>query len=241
MLLLFSLCTIPAASQKKSPPLQFTHVAGNLYAYVSYGYYQQETYPANAMYMVTPVGIVLFDTPWDSSYFQPLLDSLQNRHHQPVVLCISTHFHDDRTGGLEYYQAKGIRTYTTAMTDSLCRINHNKRAAFLIPSDTTIQIGGSTLRTFYPGPGHAPDNIVIWFPKERVLYGGCFLKSVEDTSLGNLEDADVHAWETALKKLQHAFPQPAYVIVGHNDWHNKQSIAHTLALVRAYNRTHREP
>lgn len=225
--------------QMEKYPLEITPLTRNLFVYVSHGFFAGKPYPANAMYLVTPRGVVLFDTPWDKAYFQPLLDSIWNRHHKKVILCISTHFHDDRTGGLAYYNAKGIKTYTTHLTDSLSKVNHNNRASSLMPGDTTFHVGGHTFQTYYPGPGHAPDNIVIWFPKEKVLYGGCLVKSVAVDNLGNLGDADVIAWGRSLQKIQRRFPDPTYVIVGHKAWRDKRSIAHTLAMITAYKKTQR--
>lgn len=239
-LLLFLFCLIASTGfcQQNKYPLQITHLSGNFYVYVSYGTYDGQHYPANAMYLVTKKGVILFDTPWGKQYYQPLLDSLWNRYHKKVIMCISTHFHDDRTGGLKYYRTKGIKTYTTHQTDSLCIIHHNHRAQFLIPDDTTFQVGEYTFQTFYPGGGHTKDNIVIWFPKQRILYGGCLIKSVQDKNLGNLEDADVKAWPHSLKLLQKKFPNPAFVIVGHHDWHNKNSIQHTIDMAEGYDKEH---
>jgi len=62
--------------------------------------------PSNSMYLVTNGHVVLFDTPWDEAQFQPLLDSIETKHHLPVILCIVTHYHADRTAGLEYYRQK---------------------------------------------------------------------------------------------------------------------------------------
>lgn len=214
--------------------LQITHLTGSLYVYVSYGSYGGEHYPANAMYMVTKKGVVLFDTPWDKEYFQALLDSIWVRHHKKVIMCISTHFHDDRTAGLEYYASRGIKTYTTRLTDSLSAVNHNSRARFFIPFDTTFEVGGDAFQIYYPDPGHTRDNLVVWFPRQKVLYGGCLIKSVDDKSLGNLEDADVDEWDSSLLRLQRKFPDPSYIIVGHHDWRNNHSIQHTLQLVYDY-------
>lgn len=239
LLLLCCITALTGYSQQDKYPLQITHLSGNLYTYISYGSYSGERYPANALYLVTDKGVVLFDTPWNEEYYQPLLDSIWARHHQKVIMCISTHFHDDRTGGLKYYASKGIKTYTTRKTDSLCIINHNNRARFLIPEDTTFHVGGYTFQTYYPGPGHTEDNIVIWLPKQKILYGGCLIKSVQDTNLGNLGDANVKEWGRSLRKLQQKFPNPTFVIVGHNDWSNKNSIQHTIDLVSAYNKAHR--
>lgn len=55
------------------------------------------------MYLVAKDGVVLFDTPWDTTQFQPLLDSIKLKHDKNVIICIATHAHEDRTGGLEYY------------------------------------------------------------------------------------------------------------------------------------------
>jgi metallo-beta-lactamase class B len=232
---LFAIISLQTIAQNKYH-LKITHLTDNLYVYVSYGTYQGLHYPANAMYMVTDKGVVLFDTPWGKHYYQPLLDSIWNRHHKKVILCISTHFHEDRTGGLKYYNGKGIKTYTTYMTDSLSILDHNNRAKFLLYQDTTFHVGQNSFTTYYPGPGHTSDNIVIWLPKQKVLYGGCFIKSVSDSSLGNLEDANVQEWGNSLRRLQNKFPDPRFIIVGHNGWADKQSIQHTLQLVDTANR-----
>jgi metallo-beta-lactamase class B len=184
--------------------------------------------------MVTSRGVVLFDTPWDSTQFQPLLDSIKARHNKKVVACISTHFHQDRTAGLEYYRSKGIKTYTTALTDSLSRLNNKKRAEFLIPNDTLFSIGEHQFQTYFGGWGHSPDNIVIWFDKEKILYGGCLVKSTEADDLGNLSDANIKAWAATIKKIQHKFNNPDYIIPGHMDWHSTESLSHTLNLIQQY-------
>jgi len=153
-------------------------------------------------------------------------------------MCISTHFHADRTGGLKYYRSKGIKTYSTHQTDSLCLVHHDNRARYLIPTDTTFNIGAYRFQTYYAGPGHTKDNIEILFPKEKILYGGCFIKSVDDKTLGNIDDADVKEWGNSLQKLQKKFPDAQIVICGHNNWHDRNSIQHTKNMIMDYNKNH---
>lgn len=131
------------------------------------------------MYVVSRNGVTLFDTPWDSTQFQPLLDSIKMRHNKSVGLCIATHWHSDRTEGLEYYKQQGISTYTTALTDQFCKENNKKRAAFLMTGDTTFHIAPYSFEVYYPGEGHTADNIIVWFEKEKILYGGCLIKGAE--------------------------------------------------------------
>jgi metallo-beta-lactamase class B len=161
-----------------------------------------------------------------------LLDSIKARHHQEVVLCISTHYHEDRTGALAFLKAKGIKTYSSLQTYELCKQKGMHQAAFYFTKDTVFNAGNHSFQTYYPGPGHTADNIVIWLAKEKILYGGCFVKSTEATDLGNLSDANVQQWPTSIHKTLNKFPDPAYVIPGHQGWANTQSLQYTLKLLR---------
>jgi metallo-beta-lactamase class B len=226
------------AQSDNNHALRIEHLADNFYVYESWSEYKPGTYySSNAMYLVTNEGIVLFDTPWDKKDFQPLLDSIEQKHHKKVILCIATHSHADRTAGLEYYRSRGIKTYTTQLTDSISALTGEKRAEFLFENDTVFKIAEYTFETFYPGPGHAPDNIVIWFPHQKVLYGACFIKSTETDNLGNLSDANPVEWEKNMRKLIARYPDPFYVITGHQDWHNLDSEKYTLQLLTKFNKT----
>jgi metallo-beta-lactamase class B len=222
---IFSLTNI--FGQAPDSNLQITRLTGDFYIYTTYNLYKGERIPANGMYLVTDKGVVLFDTPWDTAQFQPLLDSIQSKHNKTVMLCIPTHFHDDRTGGLEYYRQQGIKTYTTALTDEFSKKNNKKRAEFLIAKDTVFSIGGYSFETFYPGQGHTPDNIVIWFKKQKILYGACLIKSVEDEDLGYLGDANKTEYAATVKNVQKKCRKPKYVITGHGDWTHVKALQHT--------------
>ena len=213
--------------QGKNNDLQITPLTGDFYIYTTYNLYEGEKIPANGMYLVTAKGVVLFDTPWDTAQFQPLLDSIKVRHQKQVVLCISTHFHEDRTAGLEFYRSQGIKTYTTILTDSLSKKTNKKRAESLIAKDTIFNIGGYTFETYYPGPGHSPDNIIIWFNEQQLLYGACLIKSASDDNLGNLGDANKLEYASTIKKVQKKCRNPKYIIVGHGDWTDLRSLKHT--------------
>lgn len=222
--------------QSSDSSLQITRLTGDFYIYTTYNLYKEHKVPANGMYLVTPKGVVIFDSPWDTTQFQPLLDSIWARHHQPVAICIPTHFHDDRTGGLEYYRRKGIKTYTTVRTDELSKQHNKKRAEFLMTKDTVFNIGKYSFETYYPGEGHAPDNIVIWFKQQKILYGACLIKSTEDENLGNLSDANKAEYANTVKRVQQKCKRPRYVIVGHGDWSSTRSLAHTLEMAEALNK-----
>lgn len=213
--------------------LKIQHLRGNLYVYTTYNLFSGNPFPSNSMYMVTDEGVVLIDTPWDKNQFQPLLDSIQRRHNKDVVLCISTHNHDDRTAGLDYYKSKGIKTYSSKHTYDRCVANGNPKAAYTFAKDTVFTVGGHKLEAYYPGEGHTPDNITIWFPEEEVLYGGCLVKSVENDGLGNIADANLKDWGKTIQKLIDRYPEPSYVVPGHFMWsRGRKALKHTQKLLK---------
>lgn len=227
--------TAKALGQVENKKLLFSPLTINFYIYTTFGDPGDGVlFPANGMYLVTGKGVILFDAPWDTTQFQPLLDSIYNRHQQKVIMCIATHFHADRTGGLQYYKQKGIKTYTTQQTDDLSQQHNEPRAQYLLKNDTVFHIGGYSFQTYYPGKGHSPDNIVIWFPRQKILYGGCFIKSIETDNPGNLSDADIDEWIHSIKKVQAKFLNPAFIITGHQDWKSKAALSHTLEILENY-------
>lgn len=218
--------------QHKKLKLSISHLTGEFYVYTTYSTYENEQVPANGMYLLTKEGVVLFDTPWDTTQFQPLLDSIKVKHNKEVKLCIVTHWHSDKSEGLEYYKQKGIKTYTTELTDKLCKQNNKKRAEFLMTRDTTFKIGKYFFEVYYPGQGHTADNIVAWFNKEKILYGGCLIKGVDAENLGYLGDANLLEYETTLKKVQKKFPNPKYIVISHSNWMSINSLKHSIKLAK---------
>ena len=224
--------------QIKEAKLQISHLTGDFYVYTTYNTYEGSRIPANGMYLVTNNGVVMFDTPWDTTQFQPLLDNIKLRHDKNVTVCIATHWHSDRTEGLEYYKQQGVKTYTTILTNELSIKNNKKRAEFLMTNDTIFNVGQYPFEVYYPGEGHTADNIIVWFSKEKILYGGCLIKGADAENLGYLGDANVSEYETTLKKVQTKCPDPRFIIVSHHDWNNRNSLKHSIKLARKLKKNH---
>ncbi|MFH6935473.1 subclass B1 metallo-beta-lactamase [Flavobacterium sp. FlaQc-30] len=233
-IVLFLVLASNSFGQSKNSPLQISHLTGDFYVYKTFHDYKGTKISANALYLVTSKGVVLFDAPWDKTQFQPLLDTIKARHNKKVIMHFATHSHEDRAGGLDFYRKKGIKTYTIKLTDDILKKNNEGRAEFIIPNDTTFTVGQHTFEVYYPGKGHASDNVVVWFNKEKVLYGGCFVKSISAVDLGYLGDADVKEWQKSMHKVQTKFKMPVYVIPGHDDGTTAKSLNHTLKLVNDY-------
>jgi metallo-beta-lactamase class B len=234
LLFIALILSIWTSAQKDSSRLIITPLTGDFYIYTTFNEYKGSLFPANGMYLVSDEGVLLIDTPWDTTQFQPLLDSIYLKHQQKVILCIATHSHEDRTAGLKYYTEKGIKTYTSHQTDSILNRYNEARATFTFTKDTVFNLGQYSFQTFYGGPGHTPDNIVIWFENQKILYGGCLIKSLEANNLGYLVDAVPESWGSTLELIMNTFGQANFVIPGHQSWENPLSVQHTQKLVELF-------
>ncbi len=231
-LALLLLASLPALAQNDHDNgLTITHLTGDAYIYTTYKPINGSPFPSNGMYVVTKEGVVLIDSPWDSTQTLPLLDSIRRRHGNKVLLCITTHYHDDRTAGLDILKKEGVATWSTELTRSLAATSGDREAEHTFTGDTTFNVGGVAFRAYYPGAGHTEDNIVVWLPEMKILYGGCLVKSSESGGLGNVADADVEAWPATIRKLIDLFPNPRSIIPGHNGWEGTEALNHTLYLL----------
>jgi metallo-beta-lactamase class B len=215
--------TVPA--QQKNAAL--TPLCDGFYVHLTYW----KDIAANGLVAETEKGVILVDTGWDTAQTRQLLDLIAARIRKPVLLCIISHCHADRLGGISLLKARGIRTISTAHTASLAAKGGYELPEGILPPDTMFTVDGLQLVCYYPGPGHGPDNIVVWFPSRKVLFGGCFIKSTDADNLGNIADANLQAWPESIRKVQKRFPAPEYVVPGHDSWTSTNAMEHTLQLL----------
>src|SRR5208283_5908348 len=79
----------------------------------------------------------------------------------------------------------------------------------IFANDFALQDGN--IRGIYLGPSHKPDDIFVYFPKEKVLYGGCVLKE----KLGNMDGADLAEYPKTLRRLKQLGLDITMIVAGH--------------------------
>lgn len=231
----FLLSLICFVSFGTNAQLDFKKISDSSYVFTTYQVYKDAKISSHGLLKITSGGVVMIDTPWDTTQFQPLLDSIDRKFHKKVLMVISTHWHEDRTAGLDYYKSKGIKTYSTYATKNLCRENNFPQAEYTFEGDTSFNIFNTIVETYYPGAGHSSDNIVVYFPKDKLLVGGCFVKSVEAEDLGNLSDANIGMWPVAIRNLMKKYPKVKTVIPGHQKIASgKKALKHSLKLAKKH-------
>jgi glyoxylase-like metal-dependent hydrolase (beta-lactamase superfamily II) len=130
----------------------------------------------------------------------------------------------------------GIREMVHDRPDIAARFQHYDpplpREIFPEREGLTLRFGAEEVRLIYPGHAHAPDNIVVFFPRRRLLFGGCAVVAMP--RMGYLGVADVEAWPSALERMRAL--RPRIVVPGHGDRTDPALIDHTLELLRGLQR-----
>jgi len=232
------LVAAPAPAVMKSAPLQSTVklrlLRPGVWIHTSrYVFPDGSVIPANGLVVKEGGGLVLIDTAWGEMLTADLLDEIHREIKLPVRRAIVTHSHADRIAGADLLRKRGIPVFAHPLT---CR--RAAAVAIAMPSDSLpglrkpgdAEFVGS-VEVFYPGPAHSPDNIVVWVPSARVLFGGCAVKSV-DSNLGNLADADTRAWPDAIHRVMERYHQAEVVVPGHGAEGGRELLTHTLELLK---------
>lgn len=204
---------------------------------------------------------LLLDTPGNEAATRLLLAWIDQREgHRPVLAAINTHFHIDRLGGNAVLRAAGIPVYGSDLTVRLLKerglghgmldllpdeANRPLREAYqavsLQPPDHVFPIAeglrlsfaGESVEVFFPGGGHTEDNVVVYLPAQKLLFGACLIKSLESRSRGFVGDADTVHWAASLDTLSGKYPDAQLVVPGHGAPGDRSLIDHTRRLVTA--------
>jgi glyoxylase-like metal-dependent hydrolase (beta-lactamase superfamily II) len=231
LILVLFISSLVSISQENSKLLKITHLSGDFYVHTSYKLIENMLFPSNGLFAIADEGAVLFDTPWDENQTRQLIDTIEKRFQKKILCCIVTHSHDDRTAGLDLLKQKGVMTYSTKLTKEICIEKKEKYAEHTFNNDTLFTIQNLSFETFFPGEGHTKDNIVIYFPESKILYGACVVKSPESDGLGNVSEANLKEWPKSVFRILDKYPVISFVVPGHLNWADRKALTHTLYLL----------
>lgn len=189
-------------------------------------------YPANGLILLRNNEALLIDTGWTPEQARLLERWISVEQKAKLHLAVATHFHNDRTGGVEALAAKGVRTVAHPLTTRLAKEHGLPTPEPLIGFEEGAWRLDDRCELFFPGAGHTRDNIVAHVRDADILYGGCFLKSATSADLGNLSDAVVGDWRASVEKMRARYGKPKIVVPGHGAIHG-DAIGRTLTLLAA--------
>ncbi len=187
---------------------------------------------ANGLVYLTGDCLVLFDTPWNDRQTRTLVEWLECFHGVPVEAVIVGHHHEDNMGGLGWILQKGIPSYAIGETRKICRERGLPVPAREMKHRETLRFSEKDVEIFFPGEGHTSDSIALYLPDEKILFGGCSVKAMENRGPGNTAEANLDEWPRSLERLRDAFPDARIVVPGHGEPGDMRLIDHTISLLR---------
>ncbi len=232
-ILLLTICTWQQVYGQYN--IKITPVDSNIYLYTSYGDVgNYKNIDANAVVVISGNDALLFDTPWDDAQATQLISYVQDNLKKNIIMSVITHAHVDRIGSIRTMHKNNIPTLCYHLTATEApKHKHMAPEHLFYGTDTTLKCGDMDIIAYYPGAGHTVDNIVLYIPSKKFLYGGCFIKSGYSQSIGNIADADVVEWPVSVRKMQQRFAATGIdmVIPGHGSWESDKAIENTLRLL----------
>lgn len=189
---------------------------------------------SNGLLVIRSGKALMIDTPMDEAKTRVLLGFLRDSMHTVVSVFIPGHWHKDCVGGLAELHRRNVFSMANKLTVEECRKRNLEIPVASFNDYLNWSFCDVPVECFYPGAGHSLDNIVIYFPEQKILFGGCLLKSMESTGIGNIADADVHAWPKTLENVQKKFPNAETIIPGHGSVGSFELIEHTSGIVNQY-------
>lgn len=213
--------------------LQLLKLKDSIFVHVSYE--ESQTYgrfSSNGLIVISNGKAMMVDTPMNNEKTAEISEFLKNKWNVKVEALIVGHFHDDCLGGIEYLHAHNVKSYASNKTIEKC-----KSLALPVPQVgfekfLSLDFDGIKIECYYPGGGHTEDNIVVYLPNEKILFGGCLVKSERSRGLGNTRDAVVEDWDKTIEQVKKQFPKMSVVVPGHGAIGDHQLLDHTIQLVK---------
>ena len=230
----------PAAAH---PELTLTHLRGGVYV-VEDSFYNKE----NSAVYVGRDHVTVIGATWSPETARLLAAEIAKVTPLPITEVVDTNYHPDRAGGNAYFRSIGAHIVSTKMTreamekgweqvmaDTRRGIPDLPDLPLVLPDvvhDGDFALQDGRVQALYFGPAHTSDGILVYFPDEKVLYGGCTLKE----RLGNLAYADLAQYPITLRRLEARKLGYTTIIAGHySPIHGPELVDEYLALLAKAN------
>jgi len=185
---------------------------------------------ANGLLIVSDGEAALIDTPWTDEQVRAISVWLKDEQHARLTIVVPTHSHGDCLGGLRAAHELGASSYASKKTIELARSGGEPVPEHGFEGRIDLSVGTTIVSLEEVGPGHTIDNIVAWLPAEKILFGGCLVKSAK-SGLGYIDEADMERWPTTVRALARRFDGAKIVVPGHGSPGGVELLEHTADLV----------
>jgi TonB family protein len=196
---------------------------------------------SNGLLAVTDRGLLLVDTATTEHQTEAILRWGEKQLARPWIGAVVTQDLPLHDGGLQALFRRHIPVAALDLTVAKLARRGILRVKTLFAARAEAIEDGRGFQAFYPGLGCTGDNLVVAFPHDAVLFGGCLLRSAEAKDLGPARVADLLSWQAAVQRVADRYP--TWTIVpdeGAAGW-GKSVYQHTWDLLSASQMARRSP
>ncbi|QSE98662.1 subclass B1 metallo-beta-lactamase, long type [Fulvivirga lutea] len=170
---------------------------------------------------------IIVSTPDSDHETQKLIDWVQSKY--KIVAYVIDRWHPDAMGGLRQVQSNNIKSYSYEGTRFLAKEKNLPIPEFGFDNKLEIQIGNAKVVCHFLGEAHTSDGIVVWFPEERILFGGNEIRNLEGW-VGNIADANLSEWSETVRKIKAEYGDAEIIVPGHGSPGGQKLIDYTIEL-----------
>jgi glyoxylase-like metal-dependent hydrolase (beta-lactamase superfamily II) len=187
------------AGSADSAPLPIRRLAAGVYAVLGDTGRGSEGRP-NAGFVVTSDGVIVVDALESPRAGEKLVASIRSITKGPIKWLILTHHHPDHHFGAIVFRRLGAKVIAhpdlrslsleggedALLADWVRVVGLDAMRGFEfadkpdrpVTGTDTLKLGGKTVIVTHPGQGHSAGDLMIWLPRERILFAGDLL--IED-------------------------------------------------------------
>jgi glyoxylase-like metal-dependent hydrolase (beta-lactamase superfamily II) len=209
---------------------------------------ENEGFNANAGFVVTTDGVVVFDALGTPALGKRLAALIAATTAQPIRRIVVSHYHADHFYGLQALKRPGVDVWAHALvrdylaTDAPAARLAERRQSLApwvnaktrivepdryVGEDAVFRLGGYTFHVIHAGPAHTPEDLMMLVEEEGVLFVGDLMFTGR---IPFVADADTAAWIAAIDRVLAMKPK---IVVGGHGPESTHAVA-DLALTRDY-------
>lgn len=157
-----------------------------------------------------------------------------------IKYAVPLHWHHDSSGGIHVAFEQGVDVVMLEKTVPLLKKDLLEKGKAALPnkgyetfkSYKRLAYGDRELKLGHHGGAHTVDSVVAWIVNEKVLVGGCLIKSANWNSLGYLGGADLDGYMATLQAVKASYPEAQIVTTGHGSPGGLELLDHNMKLRR---------
>jgi glyoxylase-like metal-dependent hydrolase (beta-lactamase superfamily II) len=210
---------------------------------------RNEGFMSNAGFVITPAGVVVFDTLGSPSLAQDMVKRIRTLTKLPIKRVIVSHYHADHYYGIQVFKDLGAEIWAHeggkgVVGSEGAKLRYEQRKQILgkwindrtqrfpepdlwLSGDTDFEFGGLHFHLRHVGPAHSDEDLALFVEEDGVLYAGDLVFKGRIPFVG---DADSKLWLNALEKL--IAMNPKILVPGHGGASNTPM--QDLTLTRDY-------